>query len=79
MKRRKPFNELVGASVGIVGTSATLGVGGDIVSGLGGNTGAIDTLGRYQVPLAKVQGGSILLNTLMDFHDITRRKMRRRK
>lgn len=77
MKRRQPYNDLMGTSISIAGSSVVLGLSSNIVESMGGNADALNTISKYQVPLAKVQGGNILLNTLMDLNTKTKKQLRR--
>ena len=74
MKRRKPYNEMFGLTEEFVGYSIGLGIGSQAVSSIGGNADSLGVISRNMPTIAKVKGGSIILNTLLDIN----RKMRRR-
>lgn len=79
MKRKKPLNDLLDSSLQLGGASLGIGLGSSIVKGAGGDPAALDTLGKFTPSIAKVKGGNILMNTLLDVNDDLQRKMKRRR
>ena len=76
--KRKYRNEMFGTALDITTLSTALGLGANLVESVGGDAKGIDTLAKFQAPIAKVRGGNILLNTLLDVHKDINKKLRRR-
>ncbi|GAG29186.1 unnamed protein product [marine sediment metagenome] len=78
-KKYKPYKNLMRASIGLGGAAIGIGVGSSVVEKAGGSAAPLATLGGYMKPAARVVGGGILINTLMDFKEGTTRKLKRRR
>ena len=72
------MNEFGRLAIDTASTSVGLGLGSDLVSGIGGDTGALNTLSKYQAPVARLRGGNILINTLLDVNKSIKKSMRRK-
>ena len=74
MKRRKPFNDLTEAGLGLGVASVGLGVTAGVIEKIGGDASPISTLGMALKPAATLMGTGAVIGQLKE---IGKKKQRR--
>ncbi len=78
-KRPEPVKDLMGASLGIGGAAIGIGAGSSLVEGTGGSAAPLATFGKVLKPTARVVGGSIMINTLLNLKEDTEMQLKGKK
>ena len=76
MAKRKKVSDMdiIGASKGIVVSSAVLGFGGSIVSGAGGNTTGISAAASFLPPIGAAIGAGLTVRQLKKLEKLQKRR-----